>query len=98
MTTVRAPKYAQEGAFTLSGDTSPGGAAPMAAPADCESSQAYLAAIRDRYRHDPAVRQQIAVLAKHVHGGRNHQPIAITGPFADQARDILRKLYRENPR
>lgn len=81
-----------EGAFRLAAHTEPGARGPMSAPCGCDAPSAYVAAMRRRYRDHPGARQQMALMAKRWGCALGADPIPVTGPYAEQAREILGAL------
>jgi hypothetical protein len=75
-------------AFSLCADTSPGATGPLAAPNGGLSALDYRRVIQERFR-DPASRQHLVLLARHVRGDRYRGALPVSGPFADEARSIL---------
>ncbi|NEV61523.1 hypothetical protein [Thiorhodococcus minor] len=86
---------AWRGVFQLAADTHSGAVGPLAATPECASPEGYRALLRRRYRNCPDVRQQLAVLARHLAGGSARAPLPITGPYADEAREILNAIYNQ---
>lgn len=73
-------------------DTTPGERGPFAPPAGfAGNGDEYVQLIRDRYRSNPAARQQIYIYSRGV-------TPAYLGPYAEQARAILTKIKQESPR
>lgn len=80
------------GQFDLNADTHPEATGPLAAPPECVDVDVYRAALRERFATNPAIRQQLAVLARHVAGVGARRALPVRGPFADEARAILEAL------
>ncbi len=82
------------GMFEMTADTHPDAAGPLAAPADCKNPIAYRMVIRERYRSDPAARQQMLCLARRLEDSQYRTKVPVTGPFAEDARDMLTLIHR----
>jgi hypothetical protein len=85
------------GQFDLNADTHPEATGPLAAPPECVDVDVYRAALRERFATNPAIRQQLAVLARHVAGVGARRALPVRGPFADEARAILEALVSPKP-
>lgn len=85
------------GQFVLNADTHSEATGPLAAPPECASADVYRTALRERFATNPAIRQQLAVLARHVAGVGARRALPVRGPFADEARAILEALVSPNP-
>lgn len=73
-------------------DTQPGGSGPFAPPADWTGDgETYLALMRQRYCH-PGTGQQIGVTARMYREEVASVPVEVEGPWAEQARVILRSV------
>ena len=68
-------------------DTTPGAGGAMAPPPGTDlTGPQYLDLMRDRYRNNPLYRQHMRVFARRLHD------LDITGPFAEEARNLLGKI------
>jgi hypothetical protein len=84
------------GPFRLCADTHPDATGPLAAPHGSPSAEEYRRVIRERFR-DPASRQHLVLLARHVRGDRYRAALPVTGPFAEEARAILSAIAAPRP-
>jgi hypothetical protein len=95
---ARGPVYGWSDVFVLSADTGPEASGPLAAPPDCASAEQYRSAVRERYVTNPATRQQLLILARHVAGDAHRRALPVTGPFAEEARAILAAIATQAKR
>lgn len=84
------------GSFAMRADTAPGADGPMAAPDGRCNRITYRLAIRERFKNDLAARQQMACLARRLKDAQHHARIPITGPFVEDAHDILQSIHESS--
>ena len=76
-------------------ETEPGADSALAPPFGFDQNKhRYLTFMRERYMHNPQVRQAIIIAALRANREPHKDVITYAGPYAEQARDIIEGTAR----